>query len=1426
MKLILQPRFLAGHRPRSAGVALIIVLAFVVILTGVILAFFSRALASRQISNASASQTKVELFAEGATDTIIANLQQEIAMSSSSSIVTTGSVTNTIFIPLTPASMLPQISGTTTSVPGLPPNLLVRSAGNYGSSSPTYFYYGTNGTVSPSLNTTGSISSNAINVSSTTPSLNGRYISNARWNEHYFLPLLSNSDSTPVTPANATNVGPGTTGTDSFVAPDWVLVARNGTNPTSWNSNMINSSTNGNTVVGRYAYGIYHEGGLLDVNTVGYPMINGSNSLTTANYPTMITGTQMGYKSNLAFADITQLPGINSLSTTQQQNITYALVGWRNYATAQPATSSTFPNYTFTSSSNYYNFALSGSNNTLAVPYAVSSGSSPYNNGTDHRFISRQELIQFVKKGLGGFGLTGLNLNVLNYLTTFSRGLNLPSIAPDLSRPPVLSIPNGGNNAYGLDNQINPNFLSLRAASAFTRNNGATAVVGEPYVNKRFSLAKLAWLTYLGPSATRPNLKTPSSAPGNKDYDLWQLENLYGVSSDFLAQGTAANIKKYFGLVWQSDTTRQIPAGFHDGTNKWFYEGYSSGTSGAINRLSDLATASTREPNFFELLKGAIAIGSKAKSSINLNGASGSALFAEDPYRVETLRDQSLDYAIIQLGANIIDQSKCDGYVTRIVFNDGTTQHEFRGVINQPYIYRVSTGTLKLRTESGSGQTPALFTGTNNGPSTSGTVTDDGVAMVMQNPTIWNPHDLDAPIGNPAPTKFRIVADSCPPEYEDATGNGVGYYEYAGAGFSRYLVASTQGSKTGIAPFSDGPNGTGALISTLIDSSNPDVFVSSNLDQMTFTTGTNPALFYEPTILARPNCPAGSNLTMVNPGGDYAKIQNSAGKAAFQTNLGFLCDTPDPLNLAETGISVSATTTYMCVPIGVYPVAWINGGHYYRSFYAGIATSNAQGIYVTYRLQYQDSNQNNNWITYDEKYVYGNTRFLQTVLPAGSSGAMLNQYGGAGSGANWESFWDPRTSRFCAITGLNLGSVDNAPGSTANDKLEWLSAQNDVLLTERPDANDGYAMSDDRGLATYGPEFSNYADAGFHLDTTPTSFLRQGLFCQNNPSVLNNGLRFVNDSLGPKYADSIPQYYSDPDGVVRFGASAYVAGSSSAPATTTIGLPMATAYPQVPAVTGTQGLSRPYFLHRPFRSVAELGYVFSDTPWKNIDFFTPQSGDTALLDLFTAYETPDPVPGSNPLIAGVVNLNTRQSPVLQSILSGAYVDEVNESAMLGTKLTHPITGAEAAIMTSSSNPYSLISRTSSISGTSGPLVNLGDLVGRWVNPSLPGVSGTTYTGFSSDLTNLYASVPSLTGSLYMQNIQRLREAAIRPLSNVGNTRVWNLLIDVVAQTGRYPQNAQSAANFLVEGEQRYWVHVAIDRFTGQVLDKQVEVVKE
>ena len=65
------------------------------------------------------------------------------------------------------------------------------------------------------------------------------------------------------------------------------------------------------------------------------------------------------------------------------------------------------------------------------------------------------------------------------------------------------------------------------------------------------------------------------------------------------------------------------------------------------------------------------------------------------------------------------------------------------------------------------------------------------------------------------------------------------------------------------------------------------------------------------------------------------------------------------------------------------------------------------------------------------------------------------------------------------------------------------------------------------------------------------------------------------------------------------------------------------------------------------------------------------------------------------------------------------------------------------------------------------------------------------------------------------------------MTSVSQTRVWNVVIDVVAQSGHYKPNAQSLQNdFIVEGELRHRVRVAIDRFTNQVIDKQIEVVSE
>ena len=62
---------------------------------------------------------------------------------------------------------------------------------------------------------------------------------------------------------------------------------------------------------------------------------------------------------------------------------------------------------------------------------------------------------------------------------------------------------------------------------------------------------------------------------------------------------------------------------------------------------------------------------------------------------------------------------------------------------------------------------------------------------------------------------------------------------------------------------------------------------------------------------------------------------------------------------------------------------------------------------------------------------------------------------------------------------------------------------------------------------------------------------------------------------------------------------------------------------------------------------------------------------------------------------------------------------------------------------------------------------------------------------------------------------------------VTQTRTWVLLIDLVAQTGHYKPNATNLqTDFVVEGEKRYWLHIAIDRFDGSIVGQQLEEVTE
>jgi hypothetical protein len=265
-------------------------------------------------------------------------------------------------------------------------------------------------------------------------------------------------------------------------------------------------------------------------------------------------------------------------------------------------------------------------------------------------------------------------------------------------------------------------------------------------------------------------------------------------------------------------------------------------------------------------------------------------------------------------------------------------------------------------------------------------------------------------------------------------------------------------------------------------------------------------------------------------------------------------------------------------------------------------------------------------------------------------------------------------------------------------------------------------------------------------------------------------------------------YYLDPDGVTRPGDGLCW------------NLASGDGCYWIPAGSGAKSgvRRRPIILDRPFRSVAELGYVFRDLPGKNLDFWTASSGDAALLDLFAVTDQPA-------IAAGTVNVNAASVPVLKAILSGATtmnapVTSAGTTSLLSTlSAVNAETVAQAIlnrVQDSSKNP--LVNRA-------GLALDLGVGNGDIINNALPASADSVTTATWADRANKASA-----------------EAPARALSNVTDMRTWNLLIDVVAQTGRLGIAANSLKDFTVEGEKRYWMHVSIDRYTGKVIYRQLE----
>src|SRR6266446_4020391 len=580
-----------GISARERAAALVIVLAFVVLFTVLVVAYVSRTTGDRTVAHGSFNQSKADQFAASAMNNIIGDLRQEITNGSTATTVNG----TTIYTPTSAANMVPQRSGNAAGVP----NLIRRSVR------------------SDPLSGAPGLGSRASAVNSTTDvSANSRFVTSTRWNSHYLVPKKNTGtdDSIPI---------------DAFTAatPDWVFVT---SDPNNLQAGRKVIGSPDPLVIGRYAYAIYDEGGLLDMNLAGYP--------------TGTTVAQSSGKRSLAFADLTALPYPipNPSGTTYQVD---RIVGWRNYATTQasnnfpdnaPAAQAFARNFqtSTTPATNFYNYVVNNPWGPLTVRSNPSPSPYPWNGRTDQMFLSRQELIAFRNT-------TGSSSNALQYLGTFSR--ETAAGAPQWTGPSPTPT------------TTNPNFQTLLVTTAFTRNDGTTANVGDPLLNKPFLVQRLNWLTYKGPSATRTLA----------DADMSILINTYtsafgattAAATSFLQQGTATNILKYFGLAW-------------DATNeRWNYVGH-GGSSSPISSIATFGVggtqAATRELDFFELLQAGLLDYSIGDFYSPISG-------------LPTVHQQSKILNILEIGVNLIAQSRADSYPVRIACTAGGTTMEAVG---------------------------------------------------------------------------------------------------------------------------------------------------------------------------------------------------------------------------------------------------------------------------------------------------------------------------------------------------------------------------------------------------------------------------------------------------------------------------------------------------------------------------------------------------------------------------------------------------------------------------------------------------------------------------------------------------------------------------------------------------------------------------
>lgn len=1144
--------------------------------------------------------------------------------------------------------------------------------------------------------------------------------------------------------------------------------------PPDWVYVYRTRTTNASDIIGRYAAAVYDVSGLLDINEVGVP------------------SDLLGDKGSVAFAD---LSAIDSIDPTKA-NLAAELPSWR-YGGSLPGDSELVSDfYGLTQPDDYSSpekFLEAINPKTAGLLESPKAKMDAWKN----RFFSRMELVELANNPNNKQGLTP---SLLPYLRNRSESANRISVE-NLFADGTSAATNYTDLKASRNIEFKFNYSYTDQETGTTKQKEVSVVrvglddtasapsikteppytikTGQPLFRDRFPLARLRWLAY-------------RNADGSP-----KVDPAIGRTYEF-------EIKKYFGLTWNS------------GSGMYIYtspEGTGSTAATGIKTLKQLADGinspnglSPREPDFFEWLKAAI-----DPKSLGQTGGSTDREYPDPSSGVLTGTlsvpwEISKDLHILRIGANIIDQSDPDSIPTGI--RSAFFDYNNNGTVSSPVDDFDSFGQENL---------PYLNEAITTAYRPGGGSKLNGYLQFE----LWNPN------------KEAYANSRIPKGYDGKNIKGVRIgttkgkvlmepYVYIPTSYA-YPRTPNTGYETGIPTWSCYKNiaeysrGEGFLSNPVADAI---TYNSPDLVNQFISVPYSSGQFFSEPFLASINGQDSSTPANSGEGNSLGTGERLylGGVPTEGVNGILLCEVDVP-NIAFSGIPLSCTSN--STVDGFYPYGAAD-----KEDQSKKATSTKSGIKCYNAVKFQA--YTGGWFN----GVQTSPLTLQIDVETESGSFPVNRYNnlafniyhqnqeegrisGIISGkhnSQEEGTWSSNSTTVYFSDSAQVSLRKGYPMSDPRTERFGLSDQNQATPGQGiyPKAIAGGGFSGDGinsnmtcgTIAAVGQALSSGGWDGQSPPAWPavgivkgTSFaaapMEWALFDPNIsmsvPAYLARN-EWITSPSNPGPADKSPSRgpknhaYKDYDGVARPGDARWVDWTSH-PA-----LPLST----LPSEEDKKNVlaARPTILDRPFRNVAELGCVFRDVPWKSLDLFSADSADRRLLDIFSIEDSF--------ISVGKINPNTASAEVFEALMRGASLDPSGSLSSSSTLTEQRDSVAnKVAISLASLNP------------AADPIHNSANI--------------TTRISINSD------AKPD--GGFSPYKIQA--ENFARAVSSSLDTRNWQMLIDVVAQSGKISPQSTSLADennvlqgFVVEGQKRFYVYLTLDRITGEIIDKYIEVVYE